>query len=114
MLCGDVMTGRGVDQILPHPVEPWLREKYVDDARTYVDLAEKLKGPIARSSRLLLAVGDALPMMEDDDIRAGHGPLAVTDFLLAVLGALRLTRFRRPVRGHPTRVAPPAPHRACD
>ena len=33
-LCGDVMTGRGVDQILPHPGDPTLREPVVDDART--------------------------------------------------------------------------------
>ena len=28
-LCGDVMTGRGVDQLLPHPVPPHLFEAYV-------------------------------------------------------------------------------------
>jgi poly-gamma-glutamate synthesis protein (capsule biosynthesis protein) len=27
-LCGDVMTGRGVDQVLPHPGDPELRERY--------------------------------------------------------------------------------------
>jgi poly-gamma-glutamate synthesis protein (capsule biosynthesis protein) len=27
-LCGDVMTGRGVDQILPHPSKPELHEPY--------------------------------------------------------------------------------------
>jgi poly-gamma-glutamate capsule biosynthesis protein CapA/YwtB (metallophosphatase superfamily) len=25
-LCGDVMLGRGVDQVLPHPEDPELRE----------------------------------------------------------------------------------------
>jgi poly-gamma-glutamate capsule biosynthesis protein CapA/YwtB (metallophosphatase superfamily) len=25
-LCGDVMLGRGIDQILPHPGDPTLRE----------------------------------------------------------------------------------------
>src|SRR5581483_12526713 len=39
-LCGDVMTGRGVDQILPHPNRPELHEPYVHDAREYVELAE--------------------------------------------------------------------------
>ena len=39
-LTGDVMTGRGVDQILPAPGDPRLWERYVDDARTYVELAE--------------------------------------------------------------------------
>lgn len=45
-LCGDVMLGRGVDQILPHPGDPTLREDYVRDARTYVELAERAAGPI--------------------------------------------------------------------
>ena len=39
-LCGDVMTGRGIDQVLPHPGNPMLYEQCVCDAREYVDLAE--------------------------------------------------------------------------
>jgi poly-gamma-glutamate synthesis protein (capsule biosynthesis protein) len=39
-LCGDVMTGRGVDQILRYPGDPRLWERYVHDARGYVELAE--------------------------------------------------------------------------
>src|SRR5205814_631129 len=31
-LCGDVMTGRGIDQVLPHPGNPELHEAYVRDA----------------------------------------------------------------------------------
>ena len=31
-LCGDVMLGRGVDQVLPHPGDPQLRETYARDA----------------------------------------------------------------------------------
>ncbi|MGW0172787.1 CapA family protein [Rhodococcus sp. NPDC003322] len=45
-LAGDVMTGRGVDQILPHPGNPQLREGLVRDARDYVALAERRNGPI--------------------------------------------------------------------
>ena len=30
--CGDVMTGRGIDQIMPHPCPPHLREPYVASA----------------------------------------------------------------------------------
>jgi poly-gamma-glutamate synthesis protein (capsule biosynthesis protein) len=45
-LCGDVMTGRGIDQVLPHPVDPVLYESHVQDARVYVRLAEKRSGPI--------------------------------------------------------------------
>ena len=35
-LCGDVITGRGIDQILPDSVDPRLYESYVKDARVYV------------------------------------------------------------------------------
>ncbi|AIS01370.1 poly-gamma-glutamate synthesis protein [Streptomyces glaucescens] len=45
-LCGDVMLGRGVDQILAHPGDPGLREDYVRDARGYVALAESVNGPV--------------------------------------------------------------------
>lgn len=46
--CGDVMTGRGVDQVLPYPGDPELRERYAGDARAYVGLAERASGPIPR------------------------------------------------------------------
>lgn len=45
---GDVMLGRGVDQILAHPGDPELREPVVRDARRYIELAERANGPIAR------------------------------------------------------------------
>ncbi len=32
LLCGDVMTGRGVDQVLPHPGDPRLWEPSIRDA----------------------------------------------------------------------------------
>src|SRR5713226_2430140 len=47
-LSGDVMTGRGVDQILGHPGDPGLWEPYIRDARRYVKLAEAVSGPIPR------------------------------------------------------------------
>jgi poly-gamma-glutamate synthesis protein (capsule biosynthesis protein) len=47
-LCGDVMTGRGIDQVLPHPGDPVLYESCVCDARDYVQLAESVNGPIPR------------------------------------------------------------------
>ena len=47
-LCGDVMTGRGIDQVLPHPCEPMLHEDYVQSATDYVHLAEAANGPIPR------------------------------------------------------------------
>ncbi|PDT83225.1 CapA family protein [Sinorhizobium sp. BJ1] len=45
-LCGDVMTGRGIDQVLPAPCDPILYESYIRSARDYVRLAEKANGPI--------------------------------------------------------------------
>ncbi len=47
-LAGDVMTGRGVDQMFAQPSDPRLRELYVRDARDYLDLVERRSGPIAR------------------------------------------------------------------
>ncbi len=46
-LCGDVMPGRGIDQILPHPGDPGLQEQYLQDARCYVAAAEARNGPIS-------------------------------------------------------------------
>ncbi len=59
-LCGDVMTGRGVDQILPHPGKPHLYERYVDNALDYVELAERASGPIGRPADFAYIWGDAL------------------------------------------------------
>lgn len=47
-LCGDVMLGRGIDQVLPHPGDPRLWERSVGDARRYVELAEEANGPVPR------------------------------------------------------------------
>ena len=60
LLCGDVMTGRGVDQILPHPGDPTLREGYLRDARRYVDLAEAQSGRILRPVDFAWPWGEAL------------------------------------------------------
>lgn len=62
--CGDVMTGRGVDQILPHPDDPRLWEGHVRDARTYVRLAEAVNGPIPRPVDLAWPWGDALSVLD--------------------------------------------------
>lgn len=60
MLAGDVMTGRGIDQVLPHPSAPDLHESYVRDARDYVRLAEALNGPIPAPVSADYLWGDAL------------------------------------------------------
>jgi poly-gamma-glutamate capsule biosynthesis protein CapA/YwtB (metallophosphatase superfamily) len=59
-LCGDVMLGRGIDQILPHPGDPLLRERYVGSAMTYVQLAEQVNGPIPAPVDFGYVWGDAL------------------------------------------------------
>jgi poly-gamma-glutamate capsule biosynthesis protein CapA/YwtB (metallophosphatase superfamily) len=59
-VCGDVMTGRGIDQILPCPSAPDLFEPSIHDARGYVALAEKKSGPIPRAVSLDYVWGDAL------------------------------------------------------
>jgi poly-gamma-glutamate synthesis protein (capsule biosynthesis protein) len=47
-LCGDVMTGRGIDQILPAPCDPELDEPWVKSALDYVRLAEYASAAIPR------------------------------------------------------------------
>ncbi|MEU6742090.1 CapA family protein [Streptosporangium sandarakinum] len=64
-LGGDVMLGRGVDQILPHPGDPELREPHMRSALSYVELAEAVGGPVPRPCGFSHPWGDALPMIED-------------------------------------------------
>jgi poly-gamma-glutamate capsule biosynthesis protein CapA/YwtB (metallophosphatase superfamily) len=59
-LAGDVMTGRGIDQILRHPGDPALHEDYVQSALDYVALAEQRSGRIARAVDDAYIWGDAL------------------------------------------------------
>lgn len=65
LLGGDVMLGRGVDQILPHPGDPELRESYMRDARGYVRLAEVANGPIARPVDWDWPWGEVLAVVDD-------------------------------------------------
>ena len=62
-LSGDVMAGRGIDQVLPHPSDPVLYETYVRDARDYVRLAEAANGPIPKPRDLAYIWGDALAVL---------------------------------------------------
>lgn len=64
-LCGDVMTGRGVDQILPHAGDPALREPAIPDARNYVRLAERANGPVPVPVDDAWPWGDALAVLDD-------------------------------------------------
>jgi poly-gamma-glutamate capsule biosynthesis protein CapA/YwtB (metallophosphatase superfamily) len=59
-LCGDVMLGRGIDQILEHPSDPVLHEEVVRDARRYLELAEAANGRIPRNVAATYVWGEAL------------------------------------------------------
>lgn len=59
-LCGDVMVGRGIDQILPCPCSPQLHEDYVHSAIEYVQMAEQVSGPIPVPASVAYIWGDAL------------------------------------------------------
>lgn len=63
-LCGDVMLGRGIDQILREPCDPTLHESYLDDARDYVALAELRSGPIPWRASPAYPWGDALEILD--------------------------------------------------
>lgn len=68
-LSGDVMTGRGVDQILPNPNDPVLFESYVKDARRYVELAERVNGLIDHPVAYEYPWGFATGLMQEADVR---------------------------------------------
>jgi len=63
-LCGDVMMGRGIDQLLPSPCEPTLYESCVNSARDYLALAERANGPMPRPVESLYPWGDALAELD--------------------------------------------------
>jgi poly-gamma-glutamate capsule biosynthesis protein CapA/YwtB (metallophosphatase superfamily) len=67
MLSGDVMTGRGIDQILPHPCDPRIHEPVVSSANEYIWMAEQTNGPIARPVNLNYVWGAAL-----DELKHGQ------------------------------------------
>lgn len=80
LLCGDVMPGRGVDQILPHPGVAKLREPGTRNAGVYVRLAEQVNGPIRRPVSFDWPWGDALRVVDDlaPDVRVINLECAVT------------------------------------
>src|SRR3974390_3167540 len=59
-LCGDVMTGCGIDQVLLHPCDPVLYESYARSAMHYVELAEDANGAIPRQADPSYVWGAAL------------------------------------------------------
>ena len=79
-LCGDLMTGRGIDQVLPHPSAPAIHEPYVRRATRYVELAEAVNGPIPKPVDFSYIWGDALEELERvaPDVRIVNLETAVT------------------------------------
>jgi poly-gamma-glutamate synthesis protein (capsule biosynthesis protein) len=63
-LCGDVMTGRGIDQILRAPCDPAINEPWIKSALEYVALAERTSGRIPRRADPAYVWGDALEELE--------------------------------------------------
>jgi poly-gamma-glutamate capsule biosynthesis protein CapA/YwtB (metallophosphatase superfamily) len=79
-VCGDVMLGRGVDQILARPGDPVLREGYVTDARSYVSMAESVSGPIPAPVDPSWPWGEALGLLESNapDVRIVNLETSIT------------------------------------
>lgn len=79
-LCGDVMLGRGIDQVLAHPSPPALHEPYIRDARDYVALAREAHGPIPARVPDDYVWGDALQELRErrPDARIANLETAVT------------------------------------
>lgn len=83
LLAGDVMTGRGIDQIMPHPCPPELFEPAMRDARDYVRLAERAHGPIPAAVDPAYIWGDALA---DIDRFAPHARIFNLETAVTVSG----------------------------
>jgi len=64
LLCGDVMLGRGIDQILQQPCDAVLHENGALSAMDYVHLAEAANGPIPRGVGSTYVWGAALDELE--------------------------------------------------
>lgn len=79
-LCGDVMCGRGIDQVLAHPCSPEIYEDYMRSAEDYVVLAEQANGPIPRHNPPSYIWGAALEQFErmQPDARIVNLETAVT------------------------------------
>ncbi|MDQ3186170.1 MAG: CapA family protein [Pseudomonadota bacterium] len=79
-LCGDVMTGRGIDQVLLHPGNPILYERYMKSAAGYVELAEKANGTIIKPVDFSYIWGDVLAELTQrkPDVRIINLETAVT------------------------------------
>ena len=83
-LGGDVMLGRGIDQILARPGDPTLAEHAVHDARDYVRLAERVHGQVPRPVDPAWPWGDALDAYYDEHETMGTGADARSSRMLVI------------------------------
>lgn len=79
-LAGDVMSGRGIDQVLPHSVIPRIYERYTESAERYVQLAELENDSIPEEVSYRYVWGEALEVLGqyNPDIRVINLETAVT------------------------------------
>jgi poly-gamma-glutamate synthesis protein (capsule biosynthesis protein) len=99
-LAGDVMTGRGIDQVLPYPGDPELQESYVRHAGDYVTIAEQRNGPIPKPVSFDYIWGDALAVLDE------HSPAARIINLETTVTTSEVYWPKKPVhyRMHPANV----------
>jgi poly-gamma-glutamate synthesis protein (capsule biosynthesis protein) len=96
---GDVMLGRGVDQLFAHRSRPELVERWVHDARDYVKLVESRSGPIATPVSPSYPWGELLEEMRGADARIVNLETSITSGGLAWPG--KAVHYRM----HPANVA---------
>ena len=80
LLTGDVMLGRGIDQILPHPSVPVLFEEYAKSAHDYVRMAQRRNGAIGQPVSFHYVWGEALDEIDrrQPDVRIINLETAIT------------------------------------
>lgn len=91
------MTGRGVDQVLPHPGDPELREAHATRATAYVRLAAKAHGRILAPVDPTYVWGDGLAILQQ------HQPAAS---VVNLETSITNSRDFRPGKGAHHRMSP--------
>ena len=80
-LAGDVMTGRAIDQVLPHAGSPRIFEPYASSALDYLRLAEQASGAITYPVDFDYIWGDALAVLSETAPAAtsvvSHSPISI-------------------------------------
>jgi hypothetical protein len=94
------MTGRGIDQVMPHPVNPVLYEPYLHDAREYVNLPRlrtaRFRGPWPSTT---------------SGVTLSKSWSARERFRASLTSRLRLLPQRKPARKKSTTACIPGQHR---